>query len=120
MADALVIQGLRLRARVGAEDAERAAPQLVVVDAEVGVDASDAARRDDLAAALDYTVVLDAIEAAVTGRPYRLLETMAARVADALSALPGAGGVTVEIAKEVPPVRQEVGRVAVRTSRGGP
>ncbi len=81
--DRLTIRGLELRCVIGVEDWERSMPQIVIVDIELRGDFTAASESDDLADAADYrTTCIRAIEVATNGE-YRLLETLADRIAHA-------------------------------------
>lgn len=81
--DSLIIRNLELQCVIGAEDWEHLMPQRVVVDIELRGDFSAAADSDDLKDAVDYReVCARAIEVAEEGE-YRLLETLADRIAQA-------------------------------------
>jgi dihydroneopterin aldolase len=107
--DRIVISGLRVRTRVGWTDEERAEPQFVLVAAS--------SRSDDLADTIDYAAVISDVARHVASKESRLLERLAAEVAEMVSAMNGVKRVSVEIAKEVVPVPEEVGRVAVHVER---
>ena len=117
MSDALVIDGLRLATHVGVPAEERTEPQEVIVRLEVSRDMSGAEASDELEDTIDYAALLRSVEKTVTQGSFALLEHLAGRIADSVSAFDGVDGVTVEVAKAVPPVPQTVGRVAVRIER---
>jgi dihydroneopterin aldolase len=117
MSDHILVSGLRVRTRVGWTDEERADPQFVLVDLDVETDASASSASDDLADTIDYARVISEVADYVEAQETRLLERLAAEVAERVSALDGVKRVSVEIAKEVVPVPEEVGRVAVRVER---
>lgn len=117
MSDHILIQGLRVETRVGWTDEERARPQVVLVDLDLEIDATASARSDDLGDTVDYGAVIAEVAQHVSSREERLLERLAAEVAEMVSARNGVKRVSVEIAKEVVPVPEEVGRVAVRVER---
>lgn len=119
MSDRILISGLRVETRVGWSDEERAAPQPVLVDLDVEIDAAASARSDDLSDTVDYAAVISEVARYVAARDERLLERLASEVADLVSAMNGVKRVSVEIAKEVVPVPEEVARVAVRVERTG-
>lgn len=119
MRDRVTISDLRLKARVGWGDEERAVPQWILVDVVIEIDSRAAAASDDLADTVDYHATIERIAALVEGTEAKLLESLAAKVADAIAADPGALGVTVEIRKESPPVDREVGGISVRIERPG-
>lgn len=117
MSDRILIRGLRVETRIGWTDEERNEPQTVLVDLDVEIDATAPARSDDLADTVDYGAVISEVARYVSSREERLLERLAAEVAEMVSAMNGVKRVSVEIAKEVVPVPEEVGRVAVRVER---
>ena len=81
--DRLIIRNLELQCIIGAEDWERRMSQRVIVDIELRGDFSAAANSDDLADAVDYReVCAKAVEVAVASE-YRLIETLADRIARA-------------------------------------
>lgn len=111
--DLIRIKDLRLPAHVGWDDDERSAPQWLVFDIDIALDLAVAAASDDLADTLDYHAAVNAVAELVRAAPARLLEHLAARVAKLLAGWPGVRAVTVEVAKESPPL-EEKARVAVR------
>ncbi|MDQ3915685.1 MAG: dihydroneopterin aldolase [Actinomycetota bacterium] len=119
MSDHILISGLRVETRVGWTDAERAQPQAVLVDLDVETDTGAAATTDDLGDTVDYASVIAEVAEYVAAQETRLLERLAGEVAEIVSAKNGVKRVTVEMAKEVVPVSQEVARVAVRVARSG-
>ena len=82
--DGLVIRGLELRCVVGAEDWEWLMPQRVLVDMELRGDFSLAGASDDLADAVDYRLVCVRAVEVGEGVKYRLLESLADRIARAV------------------------------------
>ncbi len=117
MTDWVSIKGLRVPTRVGVGDEERAAEQVVVVDVAMRADLSRAAASDDLADTIDYGRTVADIAALVRGSETRLLEHLAQRIASAITALELVEEVTVEVAKEDPPILEDVERVSVRMTR---
>lgn len=80
----IIIRGLRCRGRQGPTSADQEHPQDYLVDLELAVDVADAARQDDLAAALDIATVASLVRDEVARRPRVLLERMTADVAQVL------------------------------------
>lgn len=117
MSDHILVSGLRVETRVGWTDEERARPQFVLVDLDLEMDAAASSASDELADTIDYGAVIAEVARYVSSQEARLLERLAAEVAEMVSAVNGVKRVTVEIAKEVVPVPEEVGRVAVRVER---
>jgi 7,8-dihydroneopterin aldolase/epimerase/oxygenase len=114
MSGQIKVSGLRVRAHVGVTERERAAPQTVVVDVEVDADLSRAATTDDVSDTVDYGVLVSAVAETVGSSRSKLLENLAAEVISVVSRMDGVRGVTVEIAKDPPPLSLEVERVSVK------
>lgn len=113
----ILVSGLRVETRVGWTDEERARPQFVLVDLDLETDLARSSDSDDLGDTIDYGSLIAEVAGHVSGRETRLLERLAAEVAEIAYARNGVKRVTVEIAKEVVPVPEEVARVAVRVVR---
>jgi dihydroneopterin aldolase len=114
VSDLIRIRGLVVQARVGVSEEERARTQNVVLDVDVATDLRRAAASDDLADTIDYGAVVTAIADAVRSTEARLLEHLAARAISAVSRMDGVANVTLEIAKESPPVTERVEAIGVR------
>ena len=115
--DAIDVKGLRVEAHVGVTETERSRPQTVVVDVRVSADLKKASTTDDLAHTIDYAAVSALIVQCVSSKRSSLLEHLAGEIADALLGFQGVRGVTVQIAKEPPPVSENVDRIAVTIER---
>ncbi len=119
MSDHIVVRGLRVDTRLGWTAEERAHPQAILIDLDVETDLFAASTSDDLGDTLDYGATISEVAAFVRAGEFRLLERVAGDVAEIVSAKNGVKSVTVEVAKEVVPVVEEVARVAVRITRSG-
>lgn len=115
--DRILISDLRVQARVGVTDEERARPQALRVTVEILTDMEAAASSDDLAMTIDYGRTVTEIAELVRTHESRLLEHVAGRLASHISTLEGVLGVNVEVAKEAPPVTEDVGGISVRIER---
>lgn len=115
--DSIIVRDLRVKAHVGVTEQERAEAQLLVISVELYTDLRKAGKSDALADTVDYGRVTGEIEALVTSSEAALLESLAEKIAGHIAAMPGINGVSVEIAKDAPPLQQEVGCVAVRIER---
>lgn len=115
--DSVRVVDLRVRTRVGVGDEERTKPQTVLVSIEVFRDLQEASTTDDLEATVDYGTLVPEVAKLIEQTEARLLERLAGDVASLIERWPGVTGVTVEIAKESPPLDEEVGRVSVRIER---
>ena len=75
--DTLEILGLSVETRLGALAAERAAPQRVLVDVRLSVDAAPAASTDELRNTVDWAHLAERLRRTAAARPRRLAETLA-------------------------------------------
>ena len=82
------LRGIEVWAHHGVLPEEREHGQPFRIDVRLELDIAAAARSDDLGATVDYRDVAVAVRDAATGGPYQLIETVAARVADACLAQP--------------------------------
>jgi dihydroneopterin aldolase len=82
--DEIRLTGLRVFGRHGVYPDERRDGQWFVIDFAVGVDTRPAARSDDVADTVHYGELAERVAAIVEGEPVDLIETLAARIADAL------------------------------------
>jgi dihydroneopterin aldolase/2-amino-4-hydroxy-6-hydroxymethyldihydropteridine diphosphokinase len=117
MTDSISIKELRVPARIGVTEDERAKPQPLVLNIDVHADLARAGQTDDLDDTIDYDSLVRDIADLVRGTEVKLLETMAELVAGRVSKVKGANGVTVEVLKENVPVQEDVGEVSVRIER---
>jgi dihydroneopterin aldolase len=98
--DRIELRGLRAHGHHGVLESERRDGQPFVVDVVLETDTTAAAAADDLAETVDYAVVGQRVVAIVAGEPVDLIETLAARIADAC--LDDARVVAVEVAVHKP------------------
>lgn len=97
--DKIIIKDLEVDAHVGVTEAERAQPQHLLVTVELERDLAEAGRADSEAATTRYDVVADMIRKVVEGQPRKLVETVAAEIADTILHHKFASAVTVEVKK---------------------
>ena len=91
------LAGIELHGRHGALEEERERGQRFLFDVELEV--GERGRSDRIDDALDYRTVVSVVRAVSAGRDYRLLEALAAGVADALLAELPAERVRVRVRK---------------------
>ncbi|MFN2582141.1 MAG: dihydroneopterin aldolase [Candidatus Dormibacteria bacterium] len=115
--DKLVLEGMEFFGHHGDVQAERELGSRIYVDVEISADLAPAGRSDDLADTLDYVRCFDVVRRVVEEEQHRLLETVAARVAQALLEQPRARHVRVRVAKQ-PPLPGVIARTAVIVERG--
>ena len=82
--DRVVIEGLRCQARVGVTAEERRVPQRLLLDLALITPLAKAGRRDDMTATVDYARAAAVARQVAEGRPVKLVEAIAERVAAAL------------------------------------
>ena len=84
---------------IGIYDHERAAPQRVLIDAELLLSPVSEPMSDDIDDSLNYDVVRETIVKIVASRHFDLQETLARELFDALRMLDGVIGLRVRTAK---------------------
>ncbi len=112
-----MISGLRELGVHGVRPEEQVRPQPFEVEIELLVDTAAAGRSDELGDTVDYAAVCEAVSRVVASEQFRLLERLAARIAEVCKADPRVEGVVVEVRKLHPPVRAMLDHVAVRIER---
>ncbi|HUI49547.1 MAG TPA: dihydroneopterin aldolase [Acidimicrobiia bacterium] len=115
--DRIRITGIRELGVHGVLPEEQSRPQPFEVDVELLVDVAKAGESDELEDTVDYSAVCEAVSRVVSSEQYRLLERLAARIAEVCRADPRVLGVAVEVRKMHPPVRALLNYVAVRVER---
>lgn len=81
MSDTIFLRGLAVECIIGFIDWERRVKQTVVIDLEMPVDCAAAAARDDVQDTLDYKSVAKRVIAFVEASEFKLVETLAHRLA---------------------------------------
>ena len=118
MSDTITLKGLRAYGHHGVFEFERANGQTFVIDVVLEVDLAPAAASDDVADTVHYGELADALVAIVTGEAVNLLETLAARLADACLADPRVHYATVTVHKPQAPIPHPFEDVSVTIRRG--
>lgn len=96
---------------------ERRIGQRYRLDLELSLDLAGAGRTDDLHDTVSYAEIHDAAVAAVRGRPFKLIEAAADRVAEAMLDGFSVGQVTVRLSKLLPPIDGVVASAGVEITR---
>ena len=99
MSDKVIVQDLRVSATIGVNRWEQAGPQVVAVDLEIGVDAAEAAKTDEISATIDYKQVAGDIRDLAASRSFKLVETLAEGIASLVLEQHGAPWVRVTARK---------------------
>ncbi len=115
--DQITLTGLRIRGHHGVLDAERQAGQDFLVDVQLALDTAAAAASDNIADTVHYGELAQALAAVVAGEPVNLLETLAARLADACLADDRVHAATVTVHKPQAPIPLAFADVSVTIRR---
>ena len=83
------LRGLALDVVVGVLPEERLAPRRIILEVEAVCAAPADPAADDIRTVVDYRLIRQAAADAAAGTACQLVETLAARIADAIMAVPG-------------------------------
>lgn len=121
MSDRIALRGLTVRGHHGVFDHERRDGQDFVLDLVLDVDLAEAGASDDLADTVDYGALAEGAAAVVAGPPRRLIEAVAAEVAQRVLDDERVTAVEVTLHKPQAPITVPFDDVAVvvRRSREG-
>lgn len=108
------IRRLKVSARIGVPEDERAAPQELRVSVSITVGAAFAEMRDEIPRTLDYAALAAGIQQLAASRPRLLIETLASDIVAHVLSFPLAGAVEVTVEKFILP---DTDCVAVRIRR---
>jgi 7,8-dihydroneopterin aldolase/epimerase/oxygenase len=100
--DTVSIRDLRVSTVIGVYDWEREIEQALVFAVDMAADVAKAAARDELADAIDYSAVAQAVKSVVIEGRFQLIESAAERVAQRLLDDFGLSWVRVEVVKPIP------------------
>jgi dihydroneopterin aldolase len=117
MTDRIELRGLRVLGRHGALKGEQDTAQPFEIDLDVEAELGEAARDDELAKTVDYSLVVEAAMAIVHQHRYRLLEALAGAIATGILEIPEVRAVTVTVRKLRPPVAADMASAGVRLRR---
>jgi dihydroneopterin aldolase len=117
MTDRIRLQGIEVFAHHGVFDHEKEDGQTFIIDADIGIDLSDAASSDDLDTTLHYGELAQAIHDRVAGERWNLIERVAGRIADLLLQDARVQWVDVTVHKPEAPIGVPFSDVAVTISR---
>jgi len=115
--DKIILSGVSLKCRIGVPDAERSRPQEILVDLEIDVDTRPAAATDDINDTINYSKVLDRLEELANASEFRLIETLAGRIAECVLQFPLANGVRLRLRKPGALASRGVAHAAVEIFR---
>ena len=101
----------------GAYPEENRLGQRFIVDLELELDLSPAARQDDLEKTVDYQAVYDTVKEEVEGSPVKLVETLAERIVRRLFTTFPVDAVWIRVTKPDPPIPGHYRAVGVELQR---
>jgi dihydroneopterin aldolase len=114
--DRILLQGMSFQGRHGVRPAERERPQEFKVDIELDCDLREPGRTDLIEHTVDYRQVRAIAKEVIEGDSQKLLETLAAQMAERVLRLPRVAGVSVRISKR-PESMQPIDSASVRIKR---
>jgi dihydroneopterin aldolase len=114
--DRIFLEGMSFQGRHGVRPAEREHLQEFKVDIEIDCDLSEPGKSDQVEDTIDYRQVRAIAKEVIEGESQKLLERLAAVIADRVLQLRRVGGVSVRISKQ-PESMQPIAAAAVRINR---
>jgi 7,8-dihydroneopterin aldolase/epimerase/oxygenase len=117
MPDRIRLTGLRVHARHGVYDFERAEGQDFVVDVVLELDLAKAATSDDVGDTVHYGELAERLVEVTAGQPVALIETLAGRLAAVCLADSRVAAAEVTVHKPQAPIPHEFVDVAVTVRR---
>ncbi|WBA18225.1 dihydroneopterin aldolase [Salinivibrio kushneri] len=114
--DSVFIEQLDVYTTIGVYDWEQTIQQKLVFDIEMAHDNQPAAQQDDVALALDYSSISEAVIAHVQASRCALIERVAEEVAQLIQTQFGVSWIRVRVAK--PGAVAQAGNVGVVIERG--
>ena len=120
MSDRITLSAMRFEGHHGVTEEERLLPQPLEVDLEVEADLSRAGRTDDVADTIDYGPLVALCAGVVERNSCRLLEAIAAAIADRVLQTTPATAVTVRVRKLAVPLDADLDWAQVEIRRERP
>lgn len=115
MPDEIEIRRLKVTTHIGVPDAERSAPQVLLITARLTPSQGFDGLADDIARTVDYHAVAIQIQQLAASRPRQLIETLATELCDFLLSNHPLSKVAITIEKHILP---DTECVAVHIERG--
>lgn len=115
--DRILLHGIQFYGYHGVHEEERRLGQRFVVDVELRLDLAGVEAGDDVSLTVDYSQVLAAVLEIGVQQQFRLLETLAARIADAMLQRFPVRQVVVRATKPAPPMPGALDGVSVEITR---
>ncbi len=112
----MYIKGAPLTVRIGVTDEEREQERQVFANITLPCDVTRAARDDSIDDTINYSSVYKAVRSVAQGREYKLIETLAERIAETLLEQFHVSPVVVEIRKPGVPKGSEYASITIERS----
>lgn len=112
VSEKITLKGLRAQGTHGVLDHEKVEPQEFVVDVDLWLETSEAARSDDLAQTVSYAEVADVVVDIIEGEHANLIETLANRMVTRLAEFP-VEGLQVTVHKPNAPIEHQFEDVSI-------
>jgi len=116
--DKIYLQNMMFYGFHGVHQYEKEYGQRLYIDAELGVDLTQAGKTDLLANTIDYTMIYNRIKEIVENGKFNLLEALSERIAETILCCDGVNNVTVRIRKPAVPIPGQIDYVQVQITRG--
>lgn len=97
--DTIFISDLKVQTKLGVPDWERMVPQTIILNITIGFDLINACETDAIDDTIDYGAVVERIRATLAQHSFKLVEKLAAHIAQLILTEFGALSVTVHVAK---------------------
>lgn len=118
MTDKIILTGIKVTGRHGCSEEERSHEQTFIVDLELYLDLTGAAKSDDLGETIDYATVIDDVKKIVGGTSRNLIETVAQEISDfLLRRYMLLDSVKVTLHKHAPSIKEKFSGAAVEIVR---
>jgi len=108
------LSGIKVKARIGVGEEERARPQGLEIDASFKTNIREAVIYDDIKEAVDYVEVTEIIQAVAGAREYKLVETLAYEICRKVLTIPEISSVQLKVIKRPALLDGKVESVSVK------
>lgn len=115
--DVIRLTNMTFYAHHGFYEAERELGQKFEVDIEIGYDLQHGAVEDDLAKTMDYTAAYQIAKDTFENYKFKLIETVAARIAEKILLIPNVPNVLIRVRKPHVPLNGLLDHVEVEIFR---
>jgi len=115
--DKIILKGVQFYGYHGVSDEEREVGQKYAVDVEIPYDLKPAGKSDNLRDTVNYAKVYKLVTQVGTTESFKLIETLARKIADAMLTNFPIDSVTVRVMKLTPPIAGNLDYAGVEITR---